>query len=234
MKMELRLPSGHIVLIDNEDYEKLKRYKYYLHKKGYVYRFDYENKRKVIYLHREIMGFPEGKVIDHINRNKLDNRKRNLRIATNKQNLHNSEKSKAKSTSKYKGVCWIKKAKAWQATITIDGKQHKIGYFHDENVAAVAYNHYAKMYRKEFAFLNDVIDTEWESKLIPNRRDGTGKSKYIGVSYRPKYNDWQVTISSNYKSYGLGTFKDEIEAAESYNAKAIELHGERAKLNILD
>jgi hypothetical protein len=228
------LPSGQDVLLDDEDYERLERFRYYKHKKGYAYRFDESSgHRKAYYMHHDVVGNIKGMVVDHINGNKLDNRKENLRITTNAQNIHNTGNYKKQNkTSPYKGVIWNKGAKAWQATMRINGEQRRLGWFETEEAAANAYNHHVKQLRDDLAFINDVpYDPEWEKKRIPDRRNGTGKSKYIGVSYRPKYNDWMVTISKNHKSMYLGTFKDEIEAAKVYNAKAIELHGDKAKLN---
>jgi hypothetical protein len=227
---ELKLPSGDIVFLDDEDYAKLSNYKYYLHKKGYVYRKTKD--KKVVYIHREIMGNPIGKVIDHINHNKLDNRKENLRAVSNATNIHNSDKPKVISTSKYKGVCWAESKNAWLATIWVGNEQINIGKFKTEDSAANAYNHYVRMHRDELAHLNDVpFDQDWEKQRIPDRKNGTGKSKYIGVSYRPKYDDWMATIRINGKSTYLGTFKDEVEAAKAYNNSAIKYRGDKAKLN---
>lgn len=225
------LPSGQEVLLDKEDYERLKAFRYYLHKKGYAYRFDMTSgTRKAVYLHHDVIGKQEGKVVDHINGVKLDNRKSNLRHISNKENIWKAEKVR-ESSSEYKGVCWIKSSKAWLSAIRYNGKQIRIGLFHDEKVAAYAYNCYAKNLYGQYAYENDVPECDWESQKILNRKDGTGKSKYRGVSFITKSGKWQAHIMHNYKSIYLGSYEDEISAAKAYNEAAIKYKGDKAKLN---
>ena len=95
---EITLSSGAIVLIDEEDYHIVSKYKWYEIKavrKGKYYtsyaigKDGTTNKRKTITMHRLIMGFPEDLFIDHINHNGLDNRKENLRVVTASENQKN-------------------------------------------------------------------------------------------------------------------------------------------------
>ncbi len=73
------------------------------------------------------------------------------------------------------------------------------------------------------------------TKAENNRNStGSGSSKYLGVRLNTAGNRWLSAITSDYKVYNLGTFKTEAEAALVYNAKAIELHGEFAHLNIIE
>lgn len=238
--MNLILPSGHEVLMDAEDHERLCGFKYYLHPKGYAYRFvdqkDGYDKRTTIYLHHDIVGHHSDKVVDHRNRNKLDNRRNNLRVVSNLQNLHNSGKQKGIHTSAYKGVCWIGRDKAWHSTAqSNEGKQIKLGLFSTEEAAAHAYNDYVQQHRGEYAYLNEVPDDhDWESKRIPNRREGAGKSKFIGVSWSKGMGKWQAHIMVNYKSIYLGCFEEELDAAKAYNDAAIEHRGTKARLNNLE
>jgi hypothetical protein len=108
-------------------------------------------------LHRYIMGTPPGHnlVIDHADRNPLNNLRSNLRFATYAQNSYNRSGGNHKgSTSKYKGVSKV--GKKWRASISKDGKKIHLGYFNCERNAAIAYNHKAKELFGEFAYLNHV------------------------------------------------------------------------------
>jgi len=145
------------VLVDEEDYEYLNQFKWHLHSGGYVNRNQkYKVKPQKTYMHREIMGLPEGKSIDHINGNKLDNRKSNLRIVTKSQNMRNQKKS-SNRTSIYKGVSQIlNRSKKWQAKIKFGGKTYRIGEYFTEQEAALAYNQAAIKHFGEYAKLNEI------------------------------------------------------------------------------
>jgi hypothetical protein len=96
--------------------------------------------------------FSDDMVIDHINRNGLDNRRANLRLATVAQNAWNSKKRKSRSG--YKGVCYDKAKRRWRAAIVNHGRRIHLGYFEDKIEAAKAYDAAAKKYCGHFALLN--------------------------------------------------------------------------------
>jgi len=106
-------------------------------------------------MHREIMGAPKGKDVDHINHIGVCNVKSNLRCCTRSENQHNRKPNK-KVTSKFKGVCWSKDYKKWISQIKINKKSIKLGLFASELEAAIEYNKAAKIHFKEFAYLNDI------------------------------------------------------------------------------
>lgn len=106
-------------------------------------------------LHRLIMNAPKGMSIDHINGDKSDNRKSNLRICTNSENLRNRG-SQSNNTSGYKGVSWSKELKKWRTQICINKKHIHVGLFKDKIEAAKAYNEAAIKYHGEFAKLNEI------------------------------------------------------------------------------
>ena len=81
-------------------------------------------------LHRFIMNAPKGKVVDHINHNKLDNRKCNLRVCTQSQNTMNSS-LRSDNSSGYTGVYWYKSRSKWLVRITVNGKCINLGYYDD-------------------------------------------------------------------------------------------------------
>ena len=108
-------------IIDLEDVEKIKNYKWSL-KNGYAFNTE------VGLLHRFLNEYPNDMVIDHINLNKLDNRRSNLRICTYSQNNMNT-KIKSSNTSGTKGVWWNAKREKWIAEIMIDNKKYYLGEF---------------------------------------------------------------------------------------------------------
>ena len=122
---------------------------------------DRSNGRSQVFVHRLIMGSPEGLHIDHINGNALDNRKQNLRVCTASQNAMN-KKLRSDSTTGYKGVYKVKdprykkKYKAMGAIPGTSGKKKSIGYFTTAEKAAQAYNDYVIKEFGEFAYLNEI------------------------------------------------------------------------------
>lgn len=148
---------GDKILVDNEDYEVLKKHKYYLDTSGYARRNNFKSsgpKNSHIYLHREVIKCPDGLCVDHINRNKLDNRKCNLRIVTYLQNNLNKEKPK-NSTSKYIGVHKLRSG-VFVGQIQFKGKKY-YKRFKTEIEAAIFYNEKAKEFFGDFARTNSVV-----------------------------------------------------------------------------
>ena len=109
---------------------------------------------KGMLLHRVILNTPKGMCSDHINGDRLDNRKANLRVATVSQNSWNMGRHKTKYNNKYKGVFWNKRYKSWHASIFSNGVKHYLGKFESEYEAAVAYDKTAYALNGEFARLN--------------------------------------------------------------------------------
>ena len=107
-------------IIDIECIDLIKQYKWHLRTDGYV------STGNNVYLHRFLMNPPDNMEIDHINRNKLDNRRENLRICTQQQNLQNKG-IPTDNTSGYTGV--YKRNNKWCARININKKQINLGTF---------------------------------------------------------------------------------------------------------
>ncbi len=114
------------------------------------------NRTRILSLHREIMKAPPTLLVDHRNRNGLDNRRDNLRLATHSQNQCNKGKSRSNSSSQFIGVYFEKRSSRWVAKIVLHGKRIWLGRFKDELDAAKAYDKAAKKYHKDFARLNNV------------------------------------------------------------------------------
>lgn len=111
------------VKIDAEDWERVKKFCWNIQNNGYVV---YSNKS--ILLHRFIMSCPKGFEVDHINHNRLDNRKQNLRICTTKENSQNQRLS-CVNTSNHIGVRKYVRTGKWVSNIGINNKLIHLGYF---------------------------------------------------------------------------------------------------------
>jgi hypothetical protein len=150
---EIPLTQGKVALIDDEDYEKLKNYKFYAHTDCYNWYCECKIKRRQTKMHRLILNPKNNEQVDHINGNGLDNRRCNLRIATQSQNRANSKKQR-NTPSKYKGAYWKEPNKKWQSMIQKNEKIYYLGLFEKEEDAAKAYDKAAKELFGEFARLN--------------------------------------------------------------------------------
>lgn len=152
---KIKLTQNKHALVDDEDYEYLNQWKwqvvnmkdtFYAHRKIWLKR---EKRYKTICMHRIIMNAPNGRVVDHINHNSLDNQRENLRICTQSQNLGNS-RLRSDNKSGIKGVYWSKNRNKWVAQIRINSKSKYLGIFTDINVAKNVYEKEAKQHFGEF------------------------------------------------------------------------------------
>lgn len=136
---KISLSKGLEAIVDDEDFESLSQYKW---------RFDgrYATRlgdSKKVYMHRAIAGNDSTLDTDHINRDKLDNRKSNLRICTRTVNNFN-QPIRADNTSGYKGISWRKDSKKWRARVVQNGKEIRLGLFKDLREAIIARENYVK------------------------------------------------------------------------------------------
>lgn len=152
--MEIKLTETSIAILDDDDYNKLYVYYWYLAKNGYAMRRINPGYRtnKRIYMHHEVLNFPNIE-IDHKNGNKLDNRKSNLRICTSSQNKAN-QKLREDNRSGFKGVCWHEGGQKWMARIQVNNHNIYLGLYNDIKEAACVYDLAAVQYFGEFARLN--------------------------------------------------------------------------------
>ena len=123
-------------IIDANEYGKICQYRWYF-SAGRVAMSNVDGKKTL--MHRFLMDAPFGREVDHINRNSLDNRRKNLRLVTRAENLQNISSSGIKnSSSKYRGVTWSATHNSWIASASIDKKRHHIGCFDAEIEAGIA------------------------------------------------------------------------------------------------
>lgn len=137
---------GTFAVVDDCDYEYLSQFKWGLSSSGHVQRVTpgkRTEKRFTIHMGREILGFPKDMQADHINRNKMDNRRENLRPVPKRVNIINRDLP-SNSTTGYKGVWWHKRSKKYAASITSNYVVYALGYFHDPKEAYEAYKAAAK------------------------------------------------------------------------------------------
>ncbi len=144
----IRTSSGATILIDYIDYEAANQIKWWV-VRGYA---QGQIGRKKLYMHRWLLEFPEYD-IDHINGNRLDNRRSNLRICTESQNLAN-QRLRKNSASGYKGVTWRPDEQKFRVRIMVNGRSITIGQFSEAEDAAHAYDKAAVKYFGEFAKTN--------------------------------------------------------------------------------
>lgn len=145
---ELRSGDAHI-LLDAADVELAAQYQWTVGTHGYATHGAGKNQ---ILLHRLLMGLTGAETVDHINRNKLDNRRSNLRVCTMAQNSMNKDRLDY-GQNPYKGICKTRQG-TWQAQITHKGNQIYLGCYHDPVDAAKAYDTAARRLYGEYAFLN--------------------------------------------------------------------------------
>lgn len=148
------LSQGKVALVDDEDFERLSKFKWYTFRD--INRFyaarniknDNGNQRRLS-MHRDILNLKDSSIdIDHKNHDGLDNRRQNLRICTRRQNAQNRRKL-AGCASNFKGVS-LNSGK-WRARIKYNKKRIHLGYFISEQEAANAYLNAAQEYFGEFA-----------------------------------------------------------------------------------
>jgi hypothetical protein len=211
---------------------------------GYV-GFSRKIKGTTVYykLHRLILGVEDENVlVDHINRNRFDNRESNLRIASRSENAYNSSKFR-NVNSKFKGVRKTSSG-TFECSLRVDGETIYLGSYLTELEAVKVYDENARIYHGEFAATNVSLGLVCEEKLrgVTVNKHYVGKKKdvwynnYRGVSRQKKSNKnpWRAYITFKGEHIRIGGFATEEEAAMAYDKKAKELLGSLARLNFPD
>lgn len=142
--------KGNRFMVDAEDIDRIKVCTWFKDEsRGYI---KGTIKRKHIYLHRFILGLPDG-IVDHINRDKTDNRKCNLRVCTISESNMNRGVQKSNKTG-YKGVAHCKSRKKsanYRAQINVNGERIRLGWFRTADEAKIAYDEAARKFFGEYA-----------------------------------------------------------------------------------
>ena len=154
------LTQGQNAIVDAADFEWLSQWVWYAQWKrstrSFYARRSGPRPKRGIKMHRVIMKFSEGKEVDHINHDTLDNRKNNLRICTREQNARNFKQDVRNSTG-FWGVFEEKGRITWRATFKVKGKRIKLGNYATKEEAAHAYDAAARQHYGEFARVNFPI-----------------------------------------------------------------------------
>ena len=148
----ISLTQGKVTTVDDEDYEQLNKHKWH-YCDGYAMRRSPMIggvQGDMILMHREILKTPKGLFTDHVDENRLNNQKHNLRTATKSQNGFNRGKNK-NNTSRFKGVCFNSQNNNFRARIQAQGVRLELGSFPTATKAATAYADKSAELHGEFA-----------------------------------------------------------------------------------
>lgn len=152
--MKIKLQCSDLYFeVDDEDFERISQFKWRLcgTNKNCIYR--HLHRIFVTSVAQEIMKDRDNR-FDHIDRDFLNNHKRNLRPCNHSQNIANQGKKSGTYTSRYKGVAFRNDNHKWRAYIDLNGRRTNLGTFTEEILAAIAYDDAAMVKFGEFACLN--------------------------------------------------------------------------------
>jgi len=160
MMQEIHLTRGQVTQVDDADFAWLNQW---------LWQATYHKTRKVftvtrqlytphhnigLIMSRVILDAPPGVLVDHKDRNPLNNQRSNLRYCSTSQNAMNQRRVGPQKSSRYKGVAWITDHHKWRAQIMLNGRHRFLGYFTCEEDAAYAYDEAARALYHEFAYVN--------------------------------------------------------------------------------
>jgi len=151
---EIPLTQGKVAIVDDDMFEELSKFTWFCHSNGYAARhICCKGKQRTVWMHRVIAETPDDMETDHINGNKRDNRRSNLRRCFPVENRRNM-KIRTDNSSNFKGVSWFERDNKWSARIGIGGKRIHLGLFENILDAARAYDKAAREQFGEFARTN--------------------------------------------------------------------------------
>jgi len=165
MKEILVKHSNVPALVNDEDYEFVNQWKWKRHNGGYACRTSYKDKHfNLILMHQVIIRANKNEEIDHINGNKLDNQRSNLRSVSHSINELNKGMS-IRNTSGFRGVCWDKNRCKWMAKSKHNGKMVNLGRYETPKEASQAYQIYIKAVvpQQIYPILKAIAEIEKES-----------------------------------------------------------------------
>lgn len=173
MMPEITLTSGETTFVDDEDYDYLRQFTWSLnYPNGYVHGYVAE---QVQYMHHVVLarqGIARLEHTDHDDRNKLNNRRGNLKPVTCSQN-HQNKGMQRNNISGFIGVTWYARTSRWRAAIQVNGRQIHIGYFDTPEQASAAYQ---RAKGRLHGAKSSII-----SQTAPTRADGPTRCRPSGM-----------------------------------------------------
>ena len=220
---EINITQGKKVLVDDADYAWLSLTPWYYAGPGYAARDFTRNKEKIsVYMHRLLLNVTDDKEVDHIDGNRLNNTRANLRICSRAENASNIKK-RDNASSKYKGVYWDNSRQQYRVSVnSITYGEYYVGAFYSEDEAGLAYNIVAKSLHGDFARLNDLpVDVSLPFKT---KVEHTRSSQYVGISFDKRgTSQWYAYLNRGQKRVWCKRFKSEDEAFKARQEKIVEL-----------
>lgn len=142
--------KGEAFIFDVDDLDIVSKFSWYISKRGYVVT---TINHRAMTMHKILLGNTNGFDVDHISRDRLDNRKSNLRLCSHQENAFNQKKRKT-NTSGYIGVSFLKAARKFEAYVHFNGKKHHFGLHETAFDAAIARDNGASKLFGKYANLN--------------------------------------------------------------------------------
>lgn len=153
---KIKLNNHRHALIDDSDYPLISQFRWHVvHPYRKCFYAGTQHNGRLVLMHRMILGANKGQLIDHINHNGIDNRRKNLRFCTPTQNCMNKTKRHCKNDTPYKGIYRGYKG-TWRACIRLSNVTIHLGSHKTQEDAARAYNKEAKRLFGKFAHLNKI------------------------------------------------------------------------------
>ncbi len=163
----ISLPNGMAAFVDDEDFDRVSNYRWHCRTDASTSMLNRHRRHvyvkahgrgtqagKCFYLHRLILWIFDARHVDHINGDGLDNRKSNLRVASQHQNGGNARVWDRRKSSVFKGVYFMRRDNKWAAQICLNRINIRLGAYATEHEAAMEYDRAARKHFGEFARTN--------------------------------------------------------------------------------
>ncbi len=217
----IELTQGQVALVDAEDYDRINKWNWCaIWKSNTFYACAHghcNDTRNSLAMARLVMNVSDRKIyVDHRNHQTLDNRKENLRLCTNAQNVQHHRLGK-RNKSGYAGVLWLESKKRWEVRITVNYKTTHLGYYENkEEAISVRLNAEKKLFGEFACQLGKAYvgtgPTKYPSIQRKRKRATPSASLCNGVTFHKTTKRWYARSTINGKRTCLGIYKTEIEA----------------------